>query len=592
MEIMKGDEVRKRFIDFFISRGHRLVPSASLIPQEDPSVLLTTAGMQQFKPYFVGTKDPLRDNHPTLGEPLGTKETVSVQKCLRTSDIDEVGDATHLSFFEMLGNFSLGAYWKKEAIALANEFLTTVLRIKPARLEATYFGGEGELPADLESKEALEGLGFKPVVGSREDNFWGPTGDEGPCGPTVEFLAGGVELWNLVFNEYYCQADGTLKPAAVKGVDTGAGLERITAFLQKAPSVYETDLLTPLVRIMSERSHIARELERDRRIAVDHLRASIFLLADHIRPSNKEQGYVLRRLLRRLIIKLNLLGLSLELNPELVHQVVEVYADTYPELKAEEKIILQLVLEEEKKFERTLETGNRAVEELIQQTKGKLVDGGRAFEIFASLGTPIDYIKEKTKEAGLALDEKEFGEAFVRHQEISRAGVEKKFGGHGLAAGVEISKTEQDQITRLHTATHLLHAALRKFLGDEIHQAGSDINPERTRFDFSFSRKLTDDEKKRIEDWVNEQVKRDLVVVKKTVPYEEALREGALAFFKEKYGPTVTVYALKDEKTGEVISQELCGGPHVERTSEIGHFRITKEQSSSAGIRRIRAIVE
>jgi len=591
MKIMKGNEIRKRFLDFFVSKGHRLVPSASLILQDDPSVLLTTAGMQQFKPYFVGVRNPLRDNHPTLGEPLGTKRAVSVQKCLRTSDIDEVGDENHLSFFEMLGNFSFNDYWKKEATGWAYEFLISVLGINPPKLEATYFGGEGDLPADLESKEVLESLGFKPVRGSREDNFWGPTGEEGPCGPTVEFHIGGVELWNLVFNEYYCQKDGRLKSSAIKGVDTGAGLERIAAFLQKKESVYETDLLKPLMDEIARKTSAAKTALTDLRIAIDHLRASVFLLADHVRPSNKEQGYILRRLLRRLIIKLEFLAPGTELE-SLIRRTIELYQDFYPELKKEEKMILQLALEEEKKFERTLQAGNRALSELIQATSGKTVDGQKAFEIYSSLGTPIDYIKEKARGAGLAFGEKEFEEAFEKHQEVSRAGVEKKFGGHGLAAGVAISETEQQKITRLHTATHLLHAALRKFLGEEIHQAGSDINPERARFDFSFPRKLTDEEKKKIEDWVNEQIKRNLVVEKETLPYEQALKRGALAFFKEKYGPTVTVYTIRDGKTGGVISKELCGGPHVQRTSEIGRFHIAKEQSSSAGVRRIRAVIE
>ncbi len=588
---MKGKEIRTRFLDFFARLGHRQVPSAPLVPLDDPSVLLTTAGMQPFKAYFVGSQDPLTDPHPSLGGPLGVKRVVSVQKCLRTSDIDEVGDNSHLTFFEMLGNFSFGDYWKPEAIHWACEFLVQELGVTRADLVATYFGGGDRLPADLESKEILEGLGFRPVAGSRADNFWGPTGEEGPCGPTVEFLAGGVELWNLVFNEYYCQKDGSLKPLTIQGVDTGAGLERVAAFLQTKESVYETDLLKPLTDSIQRNAPMAKSAA-DWRIAVDHLRAVVFLLADHVRPSNKEQGYILRRLLRRLMIKLDALALSAELL-NLMRRVIELYGDFYPELKREEQIILTLAAEEEMKFDRTLEAGNRKVEELIQQTPpGQPVSGSQAFAIFASFGTPVDHIRERAKAAGLKFGEVEFEKAFNEHQAVSRAGREKKFGGHGLAAGIKLSTEEKQKITRLHTATHLLHAALRKFLGETIHQAGSDINPERTRFDFTFPRRLTEEEKKTIESWVNEQIQRNLVVESRRMPYEEALKAGALAFFKEKYGPEVMVYTIKDEKTGEIISRELCGGPHVGRTSQIGRFRLLKEESSSAGVRRIRATVE
>lgn len=570
---MTHQELREKFVEFFESKGHKLVPSSSLLPKDDASVLLTTAGMQQFKPYFIGLKDPVAD--------FGSKDVVSVQKCFRTADIDEVGDDTHLTFFEMLGHFSFGGYFKKAALAYAWEFLTDSkwLGIDKSRIHATYYNGDrANTVVDEEAKDilgTLEGL-TKIIPQGAADNFWGPTGAEGPCGPTVEFYVDGVEIWNEVFNQYYCNPDSSLTPLATPGVDMGGGLERILVAVNSLDNLFTTDLFTSLMQQLSPLPQPAQ------RIVADHIRGVVFLLADHVLPSNKEEGYILRRILRRVLLHIRNSGVMLE---DLIDTVIDTFRLAYPDLVSEQAFIKQLAREEADKFSRTIDVGDKELTKLIS-TGVDSISGVEAFKLFASYGLPIDFIKEKVK-----VNEAEFEAEFAKHQEISRAGVENKFGGHGLSAGATVSDEDKQKITRLHTTTHLLHAALRTTLGDTIHQAGSDINPERARFDFAFPRKLTPEELKQIEDWVNQKIQTGFTVTKDTLPYQTAIDQGALAFFKEKYPETVDVYTITDS-ANHVISKELCGGPHIQASTELGHFKIIKEESSSAGVRRIKAVLE
>ncbi|MFA5967409.1 MAG: alanine--tRNA ligase [Patescibacteria group bacterium] len=581
--------VRKNFIQFFVDKQHQLVPSAALIPEHDASVLFTTAGMQQFKPYYTGVPSP-------YGEGV-----VSIQKCFRTADINEVGDESHLTFFEMLGNFAFnGSVSKREAINWGWEFLTSPdgMGIDKARLSATYYNGNrsGTFP-DNEAKEVLESLrvdGLNQITAQPDtDNFWGPTGNEGPCGPTVEFYVDGVEIWNIVFNEFYYQeATGLRPPTSGLGIDTGMGLERLlVAVNPETSNVYETDAFTDIItKIQDHTPDIDIGADRSMRIIADHLRASVFLLADHVQPSNKEQGYLLRRILRRAILHLDRLE-ALAGFREIIETIINYYGEFYPELVADKDNIVQFAELERDKFLKTITQGRKELVKLLSSAD-TTISGLAAFDLFATYGLPLDFIKEESLQAGKDIDEVGFEQAFKEHQNVSRAGVEQKFGGHGLSSGAEVSETDKQIITRYHTATHLLHAALMKFLGNEVKQAGSDLNTERARFDFTFPRPLTSAEKQQIEDWVNQQITQDLVVKKEVKPLAEALAEGATAFFREKYPDPVNVYTIYNENSGEVISKELCGGPHVENTSAIGKFKIIKEQSSSAGVRRIRAVID
>lgn len=573
-KVMKHLELREKFRNFFEEKGHTWVVSSSLLPKDDASVLLTSSGMQQFKPYFTGDKDAKTDFNNLV---------VSIQKSFRTADIDEVGDDTHQTFFEMLGHFSFNdAISKREAIEMGWEFLTSPkwLNIDKSRMTAKYYDGNKQgTKIDNEAKtilESLDGLEIADVT-KDPDNFWGPTGDEGPCGPNIEFYADNVEVWNAVFNEFYCNADSTLSPSKTGfGVDMGAGFERILVAVNKLNNNYETDVLAPLVQMLSALP------DKSQKIIADHIRGTVFLMADHVRPSNKEAGYILRRVLRRLLIHLRDSGVSLE---DLIDKVVEIFGEVYPELITEQDKIKQFAREEADKFARTLDAGANELDKLL--VGHKKLDGEMAFNLFATYGLPIDFIKEKVE-----VDEKGFEAAFIQHQKVSRAGVKAKFGGHGLSAGASVSDDDKKQITRLHTATHLLHEALKVVLGEDVHQAGSDINPERARFDFSYPRKMTDDEKKAVEDWVNDKIKTGFKVKKETLALKEAIDQGAYAFFKEKYPDMVDVYTIYNEESGDIISKELCGGPHINISSELGTFKIIKEQSSSAGIRRIKAILE
>ena len=540
--------------------------SSSLLAT-DPSVLFTTAGMQQFKPHYTGQADAMKD--------FGSLNTASVQKCLRTSDIDEVGDESHLTFFEMLGNFSFGGYGKKEAIQYAHEFIAKELGLKIDYVSV--FRGEGDIPADTESEEVWKLLDsdLRIEKAGKEDNFWGPTGAEGPCGPTTEVYVGGVEVWNIVFNEFYCEKDQTLRKLETPGIDTGMGLERLAMVSQGKNNIFETDLLEPVINMTP------MELDlRLRRIVADHSRAITFLIADDVRPSNKEQGYVLRRLMRRVITYNFTAKSDITLMHDIFAKIIEVYGPYYPELNAT-SVIYEFDHEKEK-FEKTLKNGLKELGSL------PAIDAAGTFRIYESYGLPYEIIKEFGGNKVEGVTRELFDEEFKKHQEKSRAGAEKKFGGHGIIRG-DLSAANEEELkikTRLHTATHLLHAALRRILGEEVKQQGSDITPERLRFDFTFPRKLTPEELQTIESTVNQVVEEGLPVTKKEMPYQEALKSGALAFFKQKYPEKVNVYSIGD------FSKELCGGPHVSNTIEIGKFKITKEESVSAGVRRIRATVE
>ena len=549
---MTHQEIREKFINFFKEKGHVLVPSSSLLPT-DPSVLFTTAGMQQFKPYYTGEADPEKD--------FGSKNVISIQKSFRTSSIDEVGDDTHGTFFEMLGNFSFGGYWKKEAIAYAYQFITKEMGLKINYV--TVFEGDENIPADTESEKIwkLMDPSIKIKKLGREDNFWGPTGDEGPCGPSSEIYVGGVEIWNIVFNQYYQDKNKNLKELEIKGIDTGMGLERLAVAIQGVKNIYETDLFS-----------FGKDLPR---IIADHSRAIVFLISDGVLPSNKERGYVLRRLIRRIIIK----GNDTANLYDILSSIIREYRPFYDNL--EEGKIRDVFKEEAEKFWKTMAKG------LAELNKLETIDAQTAFKLYESYGLPYESIKDSGKAKNLTREE--FDEEFKKHQEKSRAGAEKKFGGHGLLLDTgELKAANEEEVkvvTRLHTATHLLQASLRKVLGEEIKQAGSDIMAERLRFDFTFPRKLTSEELKKVEDLVNDIIVRDLKVTKEEMSYEEAIKTGALSFFKQKYPPKVNVYSIGD------FSKELCGGPHVSNTSEIGRFKITKEEAVSAGTRRIRAVV-
>lgn len=566
-------------MDFFEKKGHKIVPSSSLVP-DDPSVLLTTAGMQQFKRYYTGELDSEKD--------FGSKNTASIQKCFRTSDIDEVGDESHLTFFEMFGNFSFGGYFKKEAIEYGREFIEDVMKLEIDYV--TIFD-----PKDVPESDWRKGVPFdedshnfwKKIVPEKKvrragiDNFWGPTGSEGPCGPTTEIYVNGVEIWNIVFNEYYCRADKKLNKLKTPGVDTGMGLERLTMVSQKVPTVFDTDLFSPLIKFLPENLP-----ERTKRILTDHSRGIVFLLSDGVRPSNKEAGYILRRLVRRLITHFHIAGGNI--NPiHLFEEVLENYGPFYPGLNGEK--VLEEFKTERERFLKTLEKG------LKELKKTEKLTAERAFEIFSSYGLPYEIIKELGHEKSKNLEREDFEKEFAKHQEISKAGAEKKFGGHGLIfdtgelkAG---SEEELRKVTRLHTATHLLHKALREVLGDSVQQMGSDITVERTRFDFTFPRKLTPEELKKVEDLVNQKIEEDLPVNFKEMLKNEAEKTGALHFFKLKYPERVKVYYI-GKSVEDAWSKEFCGGPHVTHTGVIGRFKILKEESVAAGVRRIRGGVE
>ncbi len=578
---MTASELREIFLKYFEERGHTVVSSSSLLP-DDSSVLLTTAGMQQFKPYFVGKADPKRD--------FGSLNTVSIQKSFRTSDIDEVGDESHLTFFEMMGNFSFGGYFKKEAILYGKEFIESIgLDIQ----YVTIFGGDAKTPRDEESEKIWKSLGVSDIrEAGREDNFWGPTGSEGPCGPTTEIYINDMEIWNIVFNEYYChpagdhpkgdKSDGILEPLKTPGVDTGMGLGRLTMVAQGKKNIFETDLFSSITGILP-----AGMDTRVKRIVSDHARGVAFLVSDGVIPSNKEAGYILRRLMRRMLVYEHILGDSYD-SQTLFDIVGKEYSGFYNEINPE--TVRDEFAKEKDKFQKSVARGLKELERTGE------IDAQSAFRLYESFGLPYEIIKELGGEKSSGLTREDFDREFEKHREASRAGREKKFGGHGLLLDTgELKAANEEElkiVTRLHTATHLLQAALRKVLGDKVHQAGSDITAERLRFDFAFDRKLSEEEIKKVEDLINDVIERNLDMGYEELLYEDAVKTGALYFEKEKYPETVKVYSAVDSKSGEVFSRELCGGPHVAHTGELVHFKITKEESVGAGIRRIRAIVE
>jgi len=556
---MTGDEIRQRFLGFFEKHGHAVVKSSSLLPG-DPSVLLTTAGMQQFKPYYTGEADPQKD--------FGSKNTCSVQKSFRTSDIEEVGDERHLTFFEMLGNFSFGGYGKEEAIKLAHEFITNEMNLPIDYV--TIFKGSGEVPKDEESKKIWENLGVKDVrEEGMDDVFWGPTGSAGPCGPTTEIYckngAGeAIEVWNLVFNQFYfpgtreelLAGNSGKKLELLKqfGVDTGMGLERLAMIAQKTSNIFETDLFKPLIDLLPADLPVEKK-----GLVADHARACTFLIADGVRPDNKGAGYILRRLLRRALAQIKATEFEL-----LVDMVIKKYQAQYPELNS---AVFEVVKVESEQFSLTLEQGLKELKKL------KTIDVPAAFHLYQTYGLPFDVIKDYAPD----LDQKAFEAEFKKHQEVSRQGLEKKFAG-GLA-------DHEPATIKLHTAHHLLLAALQQVLGKSVKQRGSNITGERLRIDFSFDRKLTPEELVEVEKIVNEKIKEDLPVENKKMPKVEAEKLGAQMEFGQKYGETVSVYIM-----GE-FSKEFCGGPHVAHTSELGKFKIKKEEAVAAGIRRIKAVL-
>ncbi|WKZ26728.1 MAG: alanine--tRNA ligase [Candidatus Paceibacterota bacterium] len=564
---MTSGEIRRKFLNFFEKRGHKIIQSSSLIPENDPTVLFTTAGMQQFKPYYLGDSDAMKD--------FGSLNTATVQKCMRTSDIDEVGDETHLTFFEMLGNFSFGGYGKREAISYAHEFITKDLGLEISYV--TIFEGSHGVPKDEESKEIWQSLGLTNI---REegigDVFWGPTGSGGPCGPTTEIYCKNVtgkdvEVWNIVFNQFYYpgsreellsgESGKELKPLAQMGVDTGMGLERLSMISQKTPTIFETDLFNGFVVTLPDNLP-----EDKKRVLADHARSISFLISDGVRPGNKGSGYILRRLVRRILAQFDI-----EIVKNSINWVTEKYKDVYRELDG--VLIMEVINEEWKQFNQTLELGMKELDKLEN------VNPESAFKLYESFGLPFEIIHDEFPN----LSREEFDKEFKKHQEVSRSGLDQKFKG-GLA-------DESEETIKLHTTHHLLLAALQKILGKEIKQRGSNITSERLRIDFSFERKLTDGEKQKIEDLVNEWISEGFEVVRKEMKKEEAEQIGAEMEFGAKYPDMVSVYFIQD-KEGNTISKEFCGGPHVKNTNELGKFKIKKEEAVSAGVRRIKAVLD
>ena len=583
---MKAIEIRNKFLEFFKKHNHNIIPSAPLIPENDPSVLFTTAGMQPLVPYLLG------ETHPA------GKRIADYQKCVRTVDIDSVGDNRHLTYFEMLGNWSLGDYFKEEAIAMSYEFLTKELGINPEKLSVTCFEGDEDAPRDMEAFNAWKKAGIpeeRIYFYGKKENWW-IAGEEGPCGPDTEmFLDTGkpacsdncqpscdcgkyVEIWNNVFMEYYKSKNGITK-LKQRNVDTGLGLERMAMLLQKVETPFDTELFKPVMDKLKELEKV--DDIKSRRIVAEHLRSSIMIICDGGRPSNIDRGYVLRRLIRRMTRHLSKLQIDLAQLGNLIDLTIDNLNEMYPELKEKKEIIKTVIIEEKDKFIKTLGHGEKEFEKVIaklKQENKKIIDGQTIFKLYETYGFPPEITADLAKEQGFEIDTTEFDTLFKQHQEKSRLGSEQKFKG-GLA--------EQNEITTAyHTATHLLHKALRIVLGDHVKQSGSNITTERLRFDFSHPEKMTPEQLKQVEEIVNEQIKRDLPVISEEMSLEDAKKSGAIGLFENKYGDVVKVYTIGD------FSKEICGGPHVKHTGELGHFKIKKEESSSAGIRRIKAVLE
>ena len=589
---MKAIEIRNKYLDFFKRHGHAVIPSAPLIPENDPSVLFTTAGMQPLVPYLLGEKHP-----------EGTRLT-DFQKCLRTNDIDEVGDNRHLTYFEMLGNWSLGDYFKEESIAMSFEFLTKELGIPVEKLSVTCFAGDEDCQRDEVTASCWRKAGIpedRIYYFGKDDNWW-IAGEEGPCGPDTEmFYDTGkpkcsencnpscgcgkyVEIWNNVFMEFFKTKDGKYTKLKQHNVDTGLGLERMTMLLQGKETPFDTELFKPVMDKLQELAGENDSIE-SRRIVSEHLRSSMMIIQDGGLPSNVDRGYILRRLIRRMVRHLRKLQINLNELGELIDLNIDTLKEMYPELHQNSNKIKSVIIEEKDKFEKTLERGEREFNKIVNRMKndGKdTISGQDLFTLYETYGFPPEVTQDLAREAGLKVDTTEFDKLFKEHQEKSRMGSEQKFKG-GLAGTGE-------QEVRYHTATHLLNAALKVILGTDVHQKGSNITPERMRFDFSCDHKLTDDEKKKVEDLVNEWIAQGLDVKCEEMKKDDAIKSGAECMFIEKYPDIVTVYSIGNDK--ETVSKELCGGPHVKNTSELGHFKIKKEEASSAGVRRIKAILE
>jgi len=571
---MQSEEVRGKFLKFFESKGHKIMPSSSLVPEGDISVLFTTAGMQQFKQYYGAPDNAVKD--------FGTKNVVTVQKCIRTGDIDEVGDDTHLSFFEMLGNFSFGGYGRKEAILSAHEFITNELGLSISYV--TIYKGEGIVPKDEESRSIWAEL--DSTLDIREDGkdvFWGPTGLSGPCGPTTEIYCKNakgedVEIWNIVFNEYFCdgsrealdKGEATLKKLDTLGIDTGMGFERLLATVQNKKSVYDTDLFEDIINSINFNA-VNKDNYRSTRILADHSRTALFMVCDGVLPSNKDRGYVLRRLIRRAVTQAYHLGIGLNNNPVSSTSIefLNKYKNIYPNLDSS---YISTIKEEEDRFSKTIEAGFKEFKKEVDP-----------FILATTYGFPIELTEELAKEKGIVIDREDFDRKMVEHQKLSQTASAGMFKG-GLA-------NHNEKTIKLHTAHHLLLAGLQAVVGKDIKQRGSNITEERLRIDFLCDHKLTDEEKKGVEDWVNQKIGEGLNVVRKEMPLVEAEKLGAEMEFGAKYPDTVSVYMIED-KNGNAISKEFCGGPHVSNTSELGHFKISKEEAVASGIRRIKAILE
>ena len=600
MKALTSKELRSLYLEFFQKKGHAVIESASLIPENDPTVLFTTAGMHPLVPYLMGAKHP-----------MGTRLT-DVQKCLRTGDIDEVGDTSHCTFFEMLGNWSLGDYFKKESIAFSWEFLTSEewLGIDKDRLHFTCFEGDTDAPRDTVAHDRWVEMGVDPshiVYLPKKHNWWGPAGKTGPCGPDTEIFydtgrpacgpdckAGCdcgkyLEIWNNVFMEYNKVADGVFEPLAQKNVDTGMGLDRTIATLQGVESVYDTDAFTGIIatiaRLSGKDYHDDPATTRAFRIVADHIRSATFLLGDRrpVTPSNVDQGYILRRLIRRAIRYSMQLGIPDGNLHVVAEAVIAQYGEFYKEIAEAKDFIVSELNKEEERFSSALRKGTHEFNRIVNYLQGTEIDGITAFHLYDTFGFPIEFTMELAAEKGLTVDTKGFEAAFKEHQEKSHAGAEQRFKS-GLADNSEAT-------TRLHTATHLLQAGLRKVLNDNsVAQRGSNITAERLRFDFSFGRKVTPEELREVEKYVNDAIAADVPVIREEMSPEEAKASGAIGLFDSKYGARVSVYTVGDP-ADKVWSKEICAGPHATHTGELGKFVIKKEEASSAGVRRIKAVL-
>ena len=582
---MKAIEIRNKYLNFFKEHGHTVIPSASLIPENDPSVLFTTAGMQPLVPYLLGEKHP------------DGKRLTDYQKCVRTNDIDEVGDNRHLTFFEMLGNWSLGDYFKEESIQMSFDFLTKELGIPVEKLSVTCFAGDEDCPRDDVSAECWKKAGILDghiYFYGKDDNWW-IAGEEGPCGPDTEMFydtgkpACGpdcqpscdcgkyVEIWNNVFMEYFKSQNGYSK-LKQKNVDTGLGLERMTMLLQGKKTPFDTELFAPIMNKLEELQK--EDIIESRRIIAEHLRSSMMIISDGGRPSNIDRGYVLRRLIRRMIRHMNKLQIDLNELSNLIELNVETLKEMYPDLEKNKETIKSVINEEKDKFVKTLAHGEREFQKEMKkaQEQGKTeIDGQVVFKLYDTYGFPPEVTKDLAQENNMTIDMKKFDELFKAHQEKSRMGSTQKFKG-GLA-------DQNEKTIAYHTATHLLHQALKTVLGDHVKQSGSNITEERLRFDFTHPQKMTKEEIQKVEDLVNKQIQKDLPVTCEEMSYEDAKKSGAIGLFTDKYGDKVKVYTIGD------FSKEICGGPHVTHTGDMGRFKIKKEESSSSGIRRIKAVL-